>query len=204
MRLFNTKLVGAALIALISLIGTVEAQLILVTNGDFETAAGADWDFAGGGATIDFAATGGSGGGGFADMDSTGGWGVLVSDNGVQEPIGTYFLTPGTTYDFSFDMKGFNGGEVAGIKIESWNAGSVISDSGDIKFTTTDTWANYIASYTLTSDATHIKFVPVSVDGGRVGFDNIGVINPAAVPEPGSLCVIALGVIGLVSRRRRI
>ena len=167
-----------ASIALVVAVSVGNAALILVPNGDFSTSAGASWVFAGGGATIDYPTSGGNTGG-FADMNSAGGWGVLVSqvNSTTGHSLASLGLVAGNTYAFSLDMKSLSGaGVLAGIKLEAWNAGSMISDSGDIKFSTTTSWATYTTNWTIPASATSIMFVPLSVNGGRVGFDNVGVI----------------------------
>ena len=156
------------------------AALILVPNGNFETAAGAGWVFAGGGATINYPASGGNAGG-YAAMNSGGGWGVLVSQVNATtgHSLASLGLTAGSNYVFSLDMKNLGaGGALAGIKLEGWNAGAKVSDSGDLKFTATTSWATYTTNWIIPAAATSIMFVPLSVDGGNVGFDNVGVIVP--------------------------
>lgn len=166
-----------ASLSLVALVGGADAALNLVPNGNFD-AGGTSWVFAGGGATINYPATGGNGGG-YADMNSAAGWGVLVSQASASAglALGSLGLVAGNSYTFSFDMKNLGAGSaLAGIKIEGWNAGAIVSDSGDLKFNATTSWATYTTNWTIPATATSIKFVPLSVDGGHVGFDNIGVI----------------------------
>lgn len=169
-------------LAMIGAVVSSRAALNLVPNGDFSTAAGASWVFAGGGATIAYPTTGGNPGG-FADMNSAAGWGVIVAQvNGTTGlSLASLGLVAGSNYTFSLDMKSLGAaGVLAGIKIEGWNAGSKISDSGDMKFATTTSWATYMTNWTIPASATSIMFVPLSVNGGRVGFDNVGVIVASA------------------------
>lgn len=169
-------------LTLLAFIGTAPAALNLVPNGNFETAGGASWVFAGGGATISYPATGGNGGG-YAAMNSSGGWGVLVAQVNATTglSLASLGLVAGSNYVFSLDMKNLGaGGALAGIKVEAWNAGSKISDSGDLKFNTTTSWTTYTTNWTIPATATSVMFVPLSVDGGNVGFDNVGVIIPSS------------------------
>jgi beta-glucanase (GH16 family) len=164
-------------LALMAGVGVTQSALSLVPNGNFELAGGTSWVFAGGGATINYSTNGGNVGG-FADMNSAGGWGVLVSQASPTEglSLASLGLTAGSNYTFSLDMKSLGAsGVLAGIKIEAWNAGSKISDTGDRKFAVTTSWATYTTNWTIPPTATSIMFVPLSVDGGRVGFDNVGV-----------------------------
>lgn len=177
MRRINKFIAGLAILSLFNL---TRAAVSLVPNGNFEIAGGASWVFAGGGATINYSATGGNSGG-YAEMNSAGGWGVLVSQINAGEglSLASLGLTAGSNYTFSLDMKSFGAsGALAGIKLEGWNAGAKVSDSGDLKFSTTTSWITYTTNWTIPATATSIKFVPLSVDGGRVGFDNVGVVVP--------------------------
>ena len=185
-------------LALLAMAGVASAN-ILVPNGDFE-AGGADWEVAGP-ATPSFPATGGNGGG-YAALDSGTGWGVLVSNGGAPLPL-SYFglgLAPGDTITVEMDMIELaDPTGTGGIKMESWTASGVISDSGDMNKGITSEWATYSWDYTIAAGATHLKFVPLSVSGDHVGFDNVGV-----VPEPATLGL--LGIAGLsifVIRRMR-
>ena len=165
-------------LTLLALISPAQAGLNLVPNGNFETAGGAGWIFAGGGATINYPATGGNGGG-YAAMNSSAGWGVLVSqvNSTTGHSLASLGLTAGSNYTFSLDMKSLAAaGALAGIKLEGWNAGAKVSDSGDLKFSTTTSWATYTTNWTIPATATSIMFVPLSVDGGNIGFDNVGVM----------------------------
>lgn len=167
-------------LGLFVLINVARAAFVLVPNGDFETASGAGWVFAGGGATINYPASGGNSGG-YADMNSAGGWGVLVAQTSATEglPLASLGLVAGSNYTFRLDLKKFSTGTaLAGIKLEGWNAGAKVADSGDIKFTTTTAWVTYSTNWTIPATATSIMFVPLSVDGARVGFDNVGVVVP--------------------------
>jgi hypothetical protein len=197
----NLNVFGAALVALLATVSVANAQLNLVPNGDFETPAGADWEFAGGGAVDTYPATGGNPGG-YGDMNSAAGWGVFVSEvdptNGL--PLASLGLTAGNNYTFSFDMIDLGpGGALAGIKFEGWGDGIDVGNSGDIKFNATTSWDTYTPDWTIPAAATSIKFVPLSVDGGHVGFDNVGVI----VPEPASIALMGLAGLALATRRRR-
>lgn len=184
-------------LALLALISPAQAALNLVPNGNFETAGGAGWIFGGGGSTINYPATGGNGGG-YAAMNSSAGWGVLVSqiNSTTGLSLASLGLAAGSNYTFSLDMKSLGAaGALAGIKLEGWNAGAKVSDSGDLKFSTTTSWATYTTNWTIPATATSIMFVPLSVDGGNIGFDNVGVMVPGssmsvAITDPVSGAVV--------------
>ena len=213
------KLMLAALFAVFMTAGSVNAQFTLVPNGDFSVAAGDSWNTAASGGTgISFPAAGGNGGG-YGEIDATAGtWGgVLVAEGGTgPAPAGgtgillsSLGLTAGDTITFQWDQIDLLGnGAIAGIKLESWVGGAFISDSGDQLFSTLGAWTTESFAYTIDPGADAIKVVMVQnqgfngIGGGHSGFDNIGYFRPA-VPEPTSLGLISLGVLGLVARRRR-
>ena len=91
------------------------------------------------------------------------------------------------------------GGNTAGIKLESWAGDALISHSGDLKTTLTGSWATYEWDYTIEATATHMKFVTVQHDGISVGYDNYRVI-----PEPAtmSLALLSGGFLYTVRRLR--
>jgi hypothetical protein len=167
-------------IAVLAMVGAASAN-ILVPNGDFE-AGGADWAEGG-----SFPATGGNGGG-YAAVDG----GLLVSNSGAPLSL-SYFglgLAPGDTITVEMDMKALSGTSgTGGLKMESWTATGNLTYSTDMNKTITSEWATYSWDYLITTGATHLKFVPLSLSGSNVGFDNVGV-----VPEPATF-----GLLGLVS-----
>ena len=175
---------------------------ILVPNGDFETPGGVSWEVAGT-AVSGFWPNGGPDGtgDGCATLDSRfGAWGVLVSNGGAPLEL-SYFglgLAPGDTITVEMDLKSFyDVPGTGGLKMESWTAGGVISDSGDMNKAITTSWDTYSWDYTIAAGATHLKFVPLSVSGDVIGFDNVVV-----VPEPASIGLIGLCASGLFFTRR--
>ena len=177
-------------ISVLAMVGVASAN-ILVPNGDFEIPGGASWEDSGP-AIAGFWATGGPDNDGCATLDSRLGWGVLVSNGGAPLEL-SYFglgLAPGDTITVEMDMKSFyDVPGTGGLKMESWTAGGVITDSGDMNKAITTSWDTYSWDYTIAAGATHLKFVPLSVSGDVIGFDNVGV-----VPEPATL-----GLLGLIS-----
>lgn len=208
----------ALILTSIAMTGSASAVFVLVPNGDFSAAAGEDWNqSASGGTVITYETTGGNSGG-FGKIDANGGtWGgVLVSEGGTGAnpaggsgiPLGVLGLTAGSTYTFSWDqidLQSPANGAVAGIKIESWLAGALISDSGDQLTATNASWTGETFSYTIAPTADAVKVVMVqnqgAAGGGTTGFDNIGVENN--IPEPTSALMIALGGAAFMLRRRR-
>lgn len=208
------KVMSAAFLAVLATAAMANAQN-LVPNGDFSVAGGVGWAGVEAGVGVDFSYpdTGGNTGG-YAQIDQTAAnWGgVFVSQEDGSNGINLASLgitTPGS-YTFTIDMIDLNpanGGVTAGMKIENWDGAANIGDSGDVLFALTDTWQTYTFDYDVLAGSTGLKFVPLMVGqsvGSSVGFDNVGVFGgPVAVPEPGSLALISLGVVGLVARRRR-
>ena len=206
------KVFSTALLAVLLTVGISNAQVLnLLPNGDFETPAGASWGTAvGGGApdpVITFPASGGNLGG-HAAIDSTaGGWGVLIAADDTPISLASLGFSAGDTIDVNWDMIDLGAGQggassgTGGFKMESWSGGGLISDTGDVLFSVGTSWTNFDLAYTIDPAADALKFVPLSTSGGNIGFDNVGYLT--AIPEPGSVGLIALGMIGLVARRRR-
>jgi hypothetical protein len=179
-------------IAVLAMAGVASAG-ILVPNGDFETAGGAGWAAADGPATFSYPTTGGNPDG-YGVIDSTTGWGVFVGDL----DLASNGLTPGVELTITYDIIDLaNDANVSGIKIESWNGAGHISNTGDVVFDPTTSWQNVQFAYTPDAAATFLKFVPLSVAGGNVGFDNVGV-----VPEPATIGLFGLGGLGAWLLRR--
>jgi len=187
-------------LAVVAMVGVASAD-ILVPNGDFELGS-TDWaevNGGGAGATYSYPATGGNGGG-YGQIDSTAGnWAIWVAANDTAIPLAYFGLSAGDTITLTLDMKEFSndGGNTAGMKIESWDAGFLDNGAGDVKFALTSDWQTYTFDYTINAAATGLKFVPVQHDGISVGYDNIGVI-----PEPATLGLFGLAGGAMVFLRR--
>jgi len=176
------------LAALIGLAMGAHSAPVLFPNGDFETIDGDQWGESFGGAqAFNYPATGGNPGG-FGQIVSSegGGYAVLISNNDAPLPLSDLGLTAGETYTFAYDMISSTiGANKGGIKVESWTAGGILSDSGDQRVTTTSTgWESYTLDYQISPAATHIKIVPLWTPNETVGFDNIGVDNTPVEPPP--------------------
>jgi hypothetical protein len=168
--------------ALLGLTGLTTAAPVLFPNGDFENG-GTSWGFAqANGHTVSYPATGGSPNG-HAVIDGTAAtqtwFAVLISNNDAPYPLTSLGLQAGKRYKFFYDMQTPTAGaNKGGIKIESWTATAGISNSGDLRRTTTGTgWATYEEEYTIDPAATHIKMVPLWTSNDIVRFDDIGVDN---------------------------
>ena len=203
----NFKAFGAAVLGSLLMVGMASAQLTLVPNGDFENG-GTDWRFAGVGTAETYQASGGNGGG-YAQIDQTAaGWGgVLVAEqsSGDALSLASLGVAAGTSRTFSIDMIDLAGNApVAGMKIENWNAGGLINDSGDVVFNITQDWETYQFDFTIDANATGLKFVPLLVVqpvGSSVGYDNVGVVSQ--IPEPATAGLVAMGLAAAAFRRRR-
>lgn len=189
---FACALLGATAIS--------NAAPVLIPNGDFATAGGADFGFfESAPGVVSFPTTGGNGGG-YALIDNTiGSWGgglVSPPDNfypGNQGiPLANLGLVDGETYTFSMDMKNFAGTGTGGLKLEAWNGGGgAASATTDMPASGSSTdWDTYTWEYTIPVGTTSIKVVPLltGASGGStadsVGFDNIYVDNTPIEPPP--------------------
>ncbi len=183
----NTIIKNLALCATLGSAGSALAAPVLFPNGDFETAAGAQWGIAPAVGNFSFPAPGGNPNG-YAEMGSSqpGGFAVLISNNDAPSPLASLGLVAGKAYNFTYDMiTSVAGSNKGGVKIESWTATTAISNTGDQRKTSLSTgWASYTQQYTIAPTATHIKIVPLWTPGETVGFDNIGVNNTPVTVIP--------------------
>lgn len=175
--------------ALLGLTGAAIAAPVLFPNGNFDSG-GTDWAFSqANGHTVAYPADGGNPGG-HAVIDGTAAsqtwYAVLISNNDTPYPLSNIPLQAGKRYKFFYDMQTPTAGaNKGGIKIESWTATGQLSNSGDLRRTTTGTgWTTYEEEYTINPLATHIKVVPLWTSNDIVRFDNIGVDTTAIVPPP--------------------
>lgn len=180
-------------LSVLAMAGVASASL-LVPNGDFETPGGALWAAADGPATFSYPTTGGNPDG-YGVIDATTGWGVLVGDL----DLASNGLSGGDLVTITYDILDLaDDTALSGIKIESWNGAGHISNTGDVLLDPTTSWQTVQFDYTIESTATFLKFVPLSVAGGNVGFDNVGV-----VPEPATLGLVGLAGGAMLFMRRR-
>ena len=185
-----------------SMFSIANADVIqLFPDGDFDhpTGPSSSWVETSGGGTVlyTYPTTGGNPNGcGVIDTTSTNAaWGIWVGGNTTPVPIAPLGLVAGNTYNFVQDMKSLvdgDGKHPPGLKIESWGPNGKISDSGDMPPDTdvTADWATYTFPYTIAGGATGIKIVPLWYSGGKVAYDNFGVIVP---PTPLAVSIMTPG-----------
>ena len=156
----------------------------LFPNGNFDSPAGTNtpWVevFGGGTTTYSYPISGGNPGG-YGRMNNSSGWGIWVGGEPTPLSLASLGLVAGGTYTFVMDMKNISGTGIGKLKIESWGAGSLISDSGDLPASAQSaSWVTYTFSATLATNATGIKVVPVAGAVSQIGYDNLGVIVSAS------------------------
>ncbi|HKL21786.1 MAG TPA: hypothetical protein VJ904_08270 [Tichowtungia sp.] len=156
---------------------------IVITNSGFE-AGGAGYEFNSGGAAG--ATTTNISENTSALITSDGGWAVVVKT--ITNLASTGF-SGGDMITVAADVRalaGKNGGG-AGVKIESWGGGSLISDSGEISISPTESWDNYSVDYTIASGADEIRIVLLVVGGSdsEYLFDNVAAFSGSSL-TPGT------------------
>jgi hypothetical protein len=182
-------------LGLVAMVGV--AQAVLIQDGDFETPGNIEVG-AWGGATAFSAGDAGSDGA-YGIID---GIAIMVLGQGPASPgVGPGLLpaglSGGDTMTFTMDMIGITIGGQPGVKLEAWNSGGVISDTGDMRLDVTANWETYSWDYLLPAGTTHYKIVPLGDWGaGSTGFDNASI-----VPEPATMALLGLGA--LVLRRKK-
>ena len=170
-------------LTMLLLVGSANAAVTnLFPNGNFDSPAGVatPWVevFGGGTTTYSYPTTGGNPGG-FGRMNNASGWGIWVGGEPTPLSLSSLGLVAGGTYTFVMDMKNFAGTGIGRLKIESWGASGLISDSGEMLASAqTANWATYTFTTTLAATATGIKVVPVVGAVSQIGYDNLGVIVP--------------------------
>jgi hypothetical protein len=161
-----------------------------IPNGDFE-AGGDKWfsDFGFGGTfAFSYPASGGNPGGyGVIDHSAPNtGFGVLVSNTNAVIPLSGLGLTPGKAYTFSQDMKIFSGSNIGGLKVDFYNAGTLIGNTGDLRLPVISPgaqWQTYNYTVSIPAGADGLKVVCLWGPGSVIGFDNITFsTTPIVVP----------------------
>lgn len=118
-------------------------------------------------------------------------------------------LTIGSHYDVGFDwagvqQSGFNGATterwIVGLDAESHSTAAV--NDADHGFTG---WVHQTLTFTATAASETLSFLAVGTPDGKPPFSLLdGVtLNATAVPEPASLAVLTVGLIGVAWRRRK-
>lgn len=157
-----------------------------IPNADFEAGSDSWQNFGAPNTVFTFETTGGNPDG-YALLTNDGeGFGVIVSNGGGLLPLEGLGLTAGDTFVFQQDMRIFSGSQIGGLKVEFYNSGAGIGDTGDLfpqLIGDGSTWETYDFQVVIPPGANSIKVVPLWGSGSSVGIDNIS-YNALAIPSP--------------------
>jgi hypothetical protein len=124
---------------------------------------------------------------------------------GVQQTVTT---VPGTLYDLSFWVGNISGGIFGTAStVNVFVNGSALAPAtnSSVVGTNTLTWQRFTRSFSATGPSTTLAFIngDPAADNSN-GLDSVALtLGTTTVPEPGSLGLVAVGLMGLVPRLRR-
>ena len=167
---------------------TTGGEAPLVPNGDFENGS-TSWFQEGTDITFAYPSTGGNpdGHGRINSVPPTAGTGFWAANGGAPITISSLGLTAGDTVNFKQDMKIFDGSGIGGLRLEFFNGGDLVGNTGNLYpdlIGDGSTWETYSFEVTVPAGASHVKMLPLGIAGSSVGFDTITVGEGTTPPDP--------------------
>ena len=162
-----------------------------VLNADFESG-GANWIFFADpnimlpemNSAPSFPETGGNPGR-FAQIENFNSFAGFIANGGAIIPAEKFgFPVEGGDSLFQMDMKIIAGSSIGGMKVEFYDNGVLITDTGDMfpaLIGDGSTWETYTFNFFVPSDIDGIKIIPLWGPDSTVGYDNI--VTPIGIPS---------------------
>jgi len=209
MRILRTTLAGLLSVGFLALASSTSAGIVTVLNFSFENPvtdgttnpSATDWTNVGSVGVVhnDHSSLSGP-------IEAQDGVQALFANTGgsVSQSFASELLTAGTTYDLIVGV-GTRTGDTAAYVLEIRAGGDVLS-TVSATFPDTGGFTDVPLSYLATGAEASINMpleIRIASTQVQTLFDNVRLTSTPAIPEPSSLVLVGLGMLGLLGYRRR-